>query len=51
VSARIRDAVKAIGSCHVELGAHLDASIRTGTFCCYAPATEVRWRVTEDTAR
>jgi tetratricopeptide (TPR) repeat protein len=51
VSARIRDAVKAIGSCHLELGAHLDASVRTGTFCCYAPATEVRWRVTEDTAR
>jgi class 3 adenylate cyclase/tetratricopeptide (TPR) repeat protein len=51
VSARLRDAVKAIGVCHAELGAHLEASLRTGTFCCYAPATSVRWRVTNDTPR
>jgi predicted ATPase/class 3 adenylate cyclase len=51
VSARIRDAVKAIAACHAELGAHLEASVRTGTFCSYAPATDVRWRVTEGTPR
>jgi hypothetical protein len=51
VSARIRDAVKAIGACHAELGAHLEASVRTGTFCSYSPADNVRWRVTNDTAR
>jgi hypothetical protein len=51
VSARIRDAVKAIGACDPRLGDHLQASVRTGTFCSYAPATDVRWRVTDDTSR
>ncbi|MBV9284546.1 MAG: hypothetical protein JO176_08020, partial [Acidimicrobiia bacterium] len=51
VSARIRDAVKAVGACHAALGDHLQASLRTGTFCSYAPASPVRWRVTDDTAR
>jgi len=51
VSARIRDAVKAIGACNPELGDHLQASVRTGTFCSYAPASPVRWRVTDDTPR
>ena len=51
VSARIRDAVKAIAACHADLGAHLEASVRTGTFCSYAPASDVRWRVTDDTPR
>ena len=51
VSARIRDAVKAIGACHAALGDHLRASVRTGTFCSYAPASPVRWRVTNDTPR
>jgi tetratricopeptide (TPR) repeat protein len=51
VSARIRDAVKAIGVCHATLGDHLQASVRTGTFCSYAPASPVQWRVTDDTPR
>ncbi|MBV8984313.1 MAG: hypothetical protein JO248_07720 [Acidimicrobiia bacterium] len=51
VSARIRDAVKAVGACHTPLGDHLQASLRTGTFCSYAPASPVRWRVTDDTPR
>src|SRR5438477_8574998 len=51
VSARIRDAVKAVGDCHAGLGEHLQASVRTGTFCSYAPAGDVRWRVTDATAR
>jgi hypothetical protein len=51
VSARIRDAVKAIAACHPALGDHLEASVRTGTFCSYVPAADVHWRVTNDTAR
>jgi len=51
VSARIRDAVKAVGVCNAGLGDHLQASVRTGTFCSYAPASPVRWRVTDDTPR
>ncbi|MBV8561405.1 MAG: hypothetical protein JO050_11560, partial [Acidimicrobiia bacterium] len=44
--ARIRDAVKAIGDCQRDLGDHFQESVRTGTFCSYAPADDVRWRVT-----
>jgi hypothetical protein len=51
VSARIRDAVKTIGACDPGLGDHLQASVHTGIFCSYAPATPVRWRVTDDTPR
>src|SRR5436305_1402397 len=51
VSARIRDAVKAIGACNPGLGDHLQGSVRTGTFCSYSPADDVRWRVTNDTPR
>jgi hypothetical protein len=51
VSARIRDGIKAISACHAELGSHLESSVHTGTFCSYAPATAVRWRVTDDTPR
>ena len=51
MSARIRDAVKAVGACHAALGDHLQAAVRTGTFCSYAPASPLRWRVTDDTPR
>ncbi|MCU1449887.1 MAG: ATPase-like protein, partial [Acidimicrobiales bacterium] len=51
VSARIRDAVDRIGAAHAGLGSHLQTSIRTGTFCCYAPPSAVLWRVTDDTSR
>jgi len=51
VSARLRDAVKAIAACNPRLGDHLSASVRTGTFCSYAPVTDVHWRVTDDTPR
>lgn len=43
VTWRIRSAIKKIGAVHPELGRHLDASIRTGSFCVYAPETPVRW--------
>jgi hypothetical protein len=37
VTHRIRDTMKKIRRGHPGLGAHLDASIRTGTFCSYTP--------------
>ena len=51
VSARLRDAVERIADAHPALGRHLEASVRTGTFCSYGPPTPVRWRVTDDTSR
>ena len=27
-----------------ELARHLDESVKTGTFCCYAPSQRVAWR-------
>jgi hypothetical protein len=37
VTWRIRQAIRAIGAEHPALGAHLDRSVRTGTFCSYTP--------------
>ncbi len=51
VAARIRDAIEKVATQHAELGQHLRASIRTGTFCAYAPPSPTAWRVTNDTAR
>ena len=53
VSARLRDALDHIAAAHPDLGAHLQASVRTGTFCSYDPPSDVRWvvRVTNDTSR
>jgi TolB-like protein len=45
VTWRIRSAMKKIAAVHPELGRHLEASIRTGAFCVYAPETPVRWSV------
>jgi hypothetical protein len=44
VTARIRYAVKRIGAAHPELGAHLDAAVRTGSQCSYQPAEALTWR-------
>jgi hypothetical protein len=46
VTARVRDAVKRIAALDPELGRHLVHSVRTGTFCSYAPETPVAWRLT-----
>jgi hypothetical protein len=46
VTARVRDAVRRIAAHDPELGRHLDRSVRTGTFCSYAPETPVVWRLT-----
>lgn len=45
VTARIRDAIERIGNQHAALGAHLRASVRTGSFCCYAPPEPTVWRI------
>lgn len=43
VTQRIREAIKRISDVHPSLGRHLRASIRTGTFCSYAPEVPVTW--------
>jgi hypothetical protein len=40
VTARIRDALRRIDDVHPELGAHLRATVSTGTTCSYAPETQ-----------
>jgi hypothetical protein len=51
VAARLRDAIEKIGKEHAELGQHLRASVRTGTFCTYSPPSPTTWRVTNTTSR
>lgn len=43
VTRRIRDAIGSIENAHPELGRHLRASVRTGTFCSYEPELEQTW--------
>ncbi|HSE72574.1 MAG TPA: hypothetical protein VLA97_17530 [Nocardioidaceae bacterium] len=45
VTARIRAAIRKIGSAHPELGRHLDRSVRTGRFCSYRPEDATTWTV------
>jgi hypothetical protein len=45
VTSRIRDALARVEDAHPELGRHLRASVRTGTFCVYAPERPVEWDV------
>jgi hypothetical protein len=45
VTARIRDTLRRLADRHPALGAHLNASIRTGTTCTYAPTPPVRWEL------
>jgi hypothetical protein len=45
VTARIRDIIGRIDQVHPALGAHLRASVTTGTHCAYSPATPVTWRL------
>lgn len=42
VAWRIRDALRKITAAHPELGAHLDDTITTGTFCAYWPRLDTR---------
>jgi tetratricopeptide (TPR) repeat protein len=44
VTYRIRHAIARVAGAHPELGRHLQASVRTGTWCSYAPEHRVDWR-------
>ena len=43
VGARLREAIRRIGSVLPELGAHLDRSVQTGTQCRYDPREPMTW--------
>ena len=45
VSRRLRDAMSRAAQAHPRLGRHLDASIRTGSFCSYQPERATVWMV------
>ena len=45
VSNRIRHTLTKIEAAHPELGRHLANSVRTGTFCVYAPEVPVEWNL------
>ncbi len=45
VTARIRDVLGRIEQAHPALGAHLRASVTTGTRCSYSPPAPVGWRL------
>src|SRR5262249_20390189 len=44
VTYRIRHAIARVAEAHPELGRHLQASVRTGTWCSYTPEHRVDWR-------
>jgi hypothetical protein len=44
VTYRIRHAIARIADAHPDLGRHLRASVRTGTWCGYTPERRVGWR-------
>jgi hypothetical protein len=45
VTARIRDVLERVERAHPPLGAHLRASVTTGTYCSYSPATPTAWEL------
>jgi hypothetical protein len=45
VRARVRWAIDRVAADHAALGRHLDASVRTGTFCSYQPERPTTWEV------
>ncbi len=50
VAARLRDTIGRISEAIPELGAHLDRSVTTGTYCQYRPDVVIRWDVVASTA-
>jgi hypothetical protein len=44
VTYRIRHAIARVADAHPELGRHLRASVRTGTWCSYTPEHRVDWQ-------
>ncbi|HEY3034698.1 MAG TPA: ATPase, partial [Streptosporangiaceae bacterium] len=45
VTARIRDVIARIERVHPQLGAHLRATVTTGTRCSYSPPTPASWQL------
>lgn len=45
VTWRIRSVIKKAAAVHPALGRHLENSVRTGTFCTYAPEKAVEWNL------
>jgi hypothetical protein len=45
VTQRVRATIRRLDEAHPRLGRHLQASIRTGTFCSYVPESPVRWQL------
>ena len=45
VTARIRDVIGRVERLHPALGAHLRASVTTGTYCSYSPAAPTAWEL------
>jgi hypothetical protein len=45
VTWRIRSAMRKLGSVHPTLGRHLESSVRTGSYCTYAPEKAVEWEL------
>jgi hypothetical protein len=43
VTQRIRSTIKRLRTLHPSLGAHLDASVHTGTYCSYRPERPTLW--------
>jgi hypothetical protein len=46
VTQRLRDAIARVESTDAALGAHLRRSVRTGTYCTYAPESPMAWVLT-----
>jgi hypothetical protein len=42
----VREAVKRVAETDPDLGRHLQHSVRTGSFCAYAPESPVVWDLT-----
>jgi tetratricopeptide (TPR) repeat protein len=45
VTYRIRHAIARVADAHPELGRHLQASVRTGTWCSYTPEHRIGWQL------
>jgi hypothetical protein len=45
VTARIRDVIDRVERVHPALGAHLRASVTTGTYCSYSPPAPAAWEL------
>ena len=48
VTSRVRATIRQIAAVHPDLGRHLQHSVRTGTWCAYAPEHAMDWHVDTD---